>query len=233
MRIHLHEPAVALTDLAIGLEAGAFAVALARAGTGDAGRTERGAAARRWFVVFFGATSLAALAGAALHGLLDDRESPAWRRLWRISLGSIGVGGLSAWCLAAVLAMPRSAGRTVRRLAGAAHAAYLVGLARTNPPYAVAIAAYLPGALTLGAALVSQLRDRTVRAAAAIALAGLGLTFGAAAVQVRRIALHPRLFDHNATYHTIQAIAVACFYAAARRFMDAGRRRSAVRPRSR
>jgi len=142
-----------------------------------------------------------------------------------VSLGSIGVAGLSAWCLGALLALPRDAALRVRRLAVVAHGAYLAGLARTNPPYAVAIATYLPGALALGAGLASRLRDPVTRAAAAVALAGLGLTFGAAAVQVRRIAVHPRLFDHNATYHTIQAIAIACFYAAAGRFIQVGGRR--------
>jgi hypothetical protein len=222
MRIRLHEPAVALTDLAIGVEAGAFAVTLARAGRGAAARGAREAAIRRWFVVFFAATSVAAVAGAALHGLFPDRDGSGRRRLWRVSLGSIGVAGLSAWCLGALLALPRAAALRVRRLAVAGHAIYLVGLARTNPPYAVAIATYLPGAVVLGAALARGLRDPVTRRAAALALTGLGLTFGAAAVQLRRIAIHPRLFDHNATYHAIQAIAVACFYAAARRFVRAG-----------
>jgi hypothetical protein len=222
VRFRVHEPAVALTDLAIGLEAGAFAIAMTRAAHDDALRTPELVAARRWFVVFFGATSLAAIAGAALHGLLPDRDSPARVRLWQVSLGSIGVGGLSAWCLAAVLALPRATAARVQRATIAIHAGYLLALSRTNPPYAVAIATYLPGALALGAACIRQLRDPVTRGAAAIALAGLGLTFGAAAVQVRRIAIHPRLFDHNATYHTIQAIAVACFYAAARGFTRAG-----------
>lgn len=225
MRFRLHEPAVALTDLAIGLEAGAFAVALARASAGDQGRSVRAASARRWFVVFFGATSAAAVVGAALHGLVEDRESPVRLRLWRVSLGSIGIAGLSAWCLAAVLALPRASALRVRRTAGIVHAAYLVALSRTNPPFAVAIGAYLPGALALGAALVGRLRSPAERGAAAIALAGLGLTFGAAGVQVRKVALHPRLFDHNATYHSIQALAIACFYAAARRFIQVGGRR--------
>lgn len=219
MRIRLHEPAVALTDLAIGLEAGAFALALVRAGAADATRTSQAVASRRWFVVFFAATSAAAVVGAALHGLLPDRDTPARVRLWRVSLGSIGVAGLSAWCLGAILALPRAAAGGIQRAAIAVHAAYLLGLSRSNPPYAVAIAVYLPGAIALGAGLVSRLREPATRTAAAIALAGLGLTFGAAAVQVRRIAIHPRLFDHNATYHTIQAIAVATFYAAARRFI--------------
>jgi hypothetical protein len=219
MRIRLHEPAVALTDLAIGVEAGAFAIALARAGSGNLDRTPRAAAARRWFVAFFGATSVAALAGAALHGLVADPRSTARLRLWRVSLGSIGVAGLSAWCLAAVLALPRAAGGRVRRAAVVVHAVYLAGLTRTNPPFAVAIGTYLPGALALGVGLVARLRAPGERSAAAIALAGLGLTFGAAAAQLRKIAVHPRLFDHNATYHSIQALAIACFYAAARRFI--------------
>ena len=219
MRIRLHEPAVALTDLAIGLEAGAFAIALARSSAADGARTARADDARRWFVVFFGATSLAAIAGAALHGLVPDRQSPARLRLWRVSLGSIGVAGLSAWCLAAVLALPQAVGARIRRAALVVHAVYLVALTRTNPPFAVAIGTYMPGALALGAGLVTQLRRPTERVAATIALAGLGLTVGAAVAQLRKIAVHPRLFDHNATYHTIQALAIACFYAAARRFI--------------
>ncbi len=225
MRIRLHEPAVAITDFAIGVEAGVFAIALSRAADDDGAGIPRAVASRRWFVVFFAATSVAAIAGAALHGLMPDRDAPAHRRLWRVSLGSIGVAGLSGWCLGAILALPQEAAQRVRRAATAVHAIYLVGLARTNPPYLVAIAVYLPGALALGAGLVRRLPDSATRGASAIALAGLGLTFGAAAVQVRKIALHPRLFNHNATYHTIQAIAVGCFFAAARRFIQAGGRR--------
>ncbi len=222
MRIHLHEPAVALTDLAVGVEAVAFALAISRATPPESARTGRIRATRAWFAVFFAATGVAAIAGAALHGLMPPGDTPARRRLWRLSLGSIGVAALSSWCLAGLLGLPRQSAQLVRRAATAAHAIYLIGLTRTNPPYAVAIATYLPGSIALAAALLRRLGDRATRGAAAIALAGLGLTFGAAAVQVRRIALHPCLFDHNATYHAIQAVAIACFYIAARRF--SGRR---------
>jgi len=225
MRIHLHEPAVALTDLAIGVEAGVFGILMARARRDDVFRSPEAVTTRRWFVVLFGATGVAALAGAALHGLLPDRERPARLRLWRVSLGSIGIAGLCGWCLAAVLALPRAAATTVQRVTMAAHAAYLVALSQTNPPYTVAIATYIPGSLALGAALLRGLADPVVRAPSAIAAAGLGLTFGAAAVQIRRIAIHPRLFDHNATYHTIQAVAIACFYVAARGFTQPTGRR--------
>ncbi len=221
MRIRLNEPAVAVTDLVIGVEAGIFALAVARASGGDATRTQRATAARRWFVVFFAATSVAAIAGAALHGFFPDRDALARIRLWRLSLGSIGVAGLSAWCLGAVLALPPAAAGRLQRILATAHAAYLVGLARTNPPYRLAIAVYLPGAATLGLALVRGLRQPALRRPAAIALSGLGLTFGAAVVQLRGIAIHPRLFDRNSTYHAIQALAIGCLYVAARGFVGA------------
>ena len=220
-RIKLYEPAVALTDLAVGLEAGVFALVIARTGDRAATLSPRAVASRRWFVVFFAATSAAAIVGAVLHGLLPARDTRARRRLWRVSLGSIGVAGLSAWCLGAVLALPRATAVRVRRVMIAAHAIYLLWLSRSNPPYSVAIAVYVPGAVALGSGLVRRSRDPITRTAAAIALAGLGLTFGAAAVQLKRIAIHPRLFDHNATYHTIQAVALASFFAAARRFIGA------------
>lgn len=224
VRFRLHEPAVALTDLLIGVEAGVLALVLARADLRHATRTQPAAAMRRWFVVFFGATSVAALAGAALHGFFPERDAVGRQRLWRISLGSIGIGGLSAWGLAAVLALPTDAANRLQRAVAAVHAAYLVGLTRMNPPYMVAIGLYLPGAAALGLALVTRLPHPALRQPAAIGLAGLVLTFGAAIVQLRRIALHPRLFDHNATYHTIQAIAIGCFYIAARGFIGPSRR---------
>ena len=44
-------------------------------------------------------------------------------------------------------------------------------------------------------------------------------TFAAAGVQVGRIGL-TRRFDHNALYHTLQAIGVAVFYRAATTMLD-------------
>jgi len=218
-RFRVHEPAVALTDLLIGVESGFFAVLLARAGGADAGRPRAAVAIRRWFVVLFAATSLAAIAGGALHGLFPDRDARGRLRLWRVSLGSIGISGLAGWGIAAVIALPTAAAQRLLAALAAAHAAYLVGLARTNPPYLVAIAVYLPGAAALALALLTRLRHPAMRAPAVVGLTGLGLTFGAAVVQIRRIAIHPRLFDHNATYHAIQAVAIGGFYAAARGFI--------------
>ena len=192
-----------MIDLAIGLEAGAFAVALARARAGMRDRTPRAVAARRWFVVFFGGDERwPPWPAPRCTGWSPIATSPgappvvAGRRS-----GRSGCAGLSAWCLggrarpAAVGAAVASGGSPV-----VAHAAYLAGLSVTNPPFAVAIGTYLPGALALGAGLVSRLRQPAERAAAAIALAGLGLHVRGgrgAAPEGRRSTR--RLFDHNAT----------------------------------
>lgn len=215
LRLTIHEPAVALTDLFVGLEAMAFAIVLARRRPDGPAMSARATERRRWLVASFAATGSAALLGAAIHGLLPVKEDPTRRRMWRLSLGFIGVGGLAAWRIGAATAL---AGRWRRRVADAAtvaHGAYLVTLTRTDPPFAVAIAAYLPGAMFLSAALASRLRRPAERRPAGLALVGIGLTFGGTLAQVGRIAIHPRLFDHNATYHAIQAAAVACFFVAA------------------
>jgi hypothetical protein len=95
---------------------------------------------------------------------------------------------------------------------------YLVWLSRTEPPYSVAVASYVPGAVALTIALIRGLFDRPIRVPAATALVGLVLTFVAAIAQMRTIAVHPRLFDHNATYHAIQAVAILVLHRAAREF---------------
>ena len=47
-------------------------------------------------------------------------------------------------------------------------------------------------------------------------IAGLGLTFLAAAVQRLNIAIHPHYFDHNALYHVIQGAGLWMIFLGAR-----------------
>jgi hypothetical protein len=55
------------------------------------------------------------------------------------------------------------------------------------------------------------------------ALAGAGgmtLTFAAALVQQRRVALHRVYFNHNALYHAIQAVAIGLLFWSARQLLQ-------------
>ncbi|MFL5779110.1 MAG: DUF6962 family protein [Chloroflexota bacterium] len=214
-RLGLAEPAVALTDLAVGFEAAVCALAMGRASLGDRA-TARARRLQAWLVAFFAATATAALAGAVLHGIPRDWRVVIRSRLWRISLGSIGVASLSAWWISAgVLRRPSPIGSVLPAVT-AAHAGYLAVVSVSEPPYAVAIATYVPGAVALGGALASRLPDPAWRRPAGLGLLALGVTFAAAGVQVRRIAIHPTLFDHNALYHTLQAAGVGIFLASGR-----------------
>jgi Family of unknown function (DUF6962) len=204
------ERSVALTDLALGLEAAVFAALLAR------GRDRSGRGLRRPLVVSMAATAVAALTGAALHGLTVDRTDARRRTLWRISLSSIGVAALSSWTLGARLRLAPSTARTLERVVTILHVPYFVAVATGERPYRLAVSTYLPGAIFLTAALATGLVRGPARVAAGLGLSGMGVTFLAAAVQVRRIGVGRR-FDHNARYHTLQAGGIALLYAAGRR----------------
>lgn len=213
------ETMVALTDLALGVEAAVCTLIVAR--------DRRRHGSRLWapIVTFFGATAAASLTGAALHGLTADRADPRRRALWRASLGAIGLAAVSSWWLGARLALARGAGAAVTHLAILAHLPYAALVAGSDAPFRVAVAAYVPGALFLGGSLLARLRDRPSRGPAALALTALGVTFAAAGVQVRGIGVSRR-FDHNALYHSLQAIGVALFLGAAQGLLDAEARRA-------
>ena len=211
----LHDPAVSLTDAALGLEAAAFAARLWREPPTGSPRP-RSAALRRAFVGFFAATSVASSAGALLHGVVPAPLAPAHRLLWRASLVSIGGAALAGWSIGARLALPPTGAATVERLAALWFGGYALVAGTRDLPYRVAIANYLPSAAFLAASMVrASQRPRTDRGAR-LGLAGLGLTFVAAGVQAGRVGLHPRLLDHNALYHAIQGLAVALFFLSAR-----------------
>jgi hypothetical protein len=203
------ERAVALTDLALGIEAAVFAVVLARQQPG------RGARLHAPLVASMAATAVAALTGAGLHGLTTDRTDPRRRFLWRTSLAAIGLAALSSWSLGARLILTSAATRLVESVAAVLHLPYLAAAVTGDRPYRLAVAAYLPGSTFLAGALAVRLRRGPDRGASGLGLLGMLVTFTAAAVQVGRVGIGPR-FDHNALYHSLQALGIALLYAAGR-----------------
>jgi hypothetical protein len=126
------------------------------------------------------------------------------------------LASLFAWHVGVTLSLRGSAARNVLVPVYIVHLAYLVVVVRTNPPFRLALAMYAPSAFFLRLTLLSRLRVPAERRPAALALAALAVSTAAAVVQVRKIALHPRWFDHNATFHVIQAVSFAILYPAAR-----------------
>jgi uncharacterized protein DUF6962 len=194
------EADVTITDFLLSVEAIAFALLIARAPTTPS---------QRWFVMFFGATAIASLAGGLVHGFLSDSKV-----LWRIVLIALGVVSAAAWAIGAQLLFTARTARVVVTIAWVEFVVYAFVVVFVTDAFLVAIANYLPSTLFL--ILAFSARYRTYgETPVLVGLAGLFLTLVAAAVQQSGIALHPKYFNHNALYHALQAIALFLIFRAA------------------
>ena len=195
------EADVTITDYILAVEALAFAVLIARTATETP--------LQRWFVIFFGATAAASLAGGTVHGFWADSKA-----LWRFVLIALGVVSASAWAIGAHLLFTDRTARFITAAALAEMVIYSLLVVFVTDAFSVAIANYLPSTLFLIVAFVASYRAGA-GAPVALGLGGLVLTLVAAAVQQARIALHPVYFNHNAVYHLLQAIALFLIFRAA------------------
>jgi hypothetical protein len=197
----MSEAATALTDYALAAECALLAALARRIGTR--------------LVLFFGAAGAAALLGGITHGALAPGGA-ARLLVWRATLLAIGVGASAAWAIGAQLALHEAAARSVARFAVGQLIAYAAAvLLWPQPPFALAVIAYLPAALFLLGVLL--------RIGAQLAALGVGLVLGASALQQLRIGVHPEHFDHNALYHVLQGMALLLLFLGTRRLLGAGR----------
>jgi hypothetical protein len=206
-RLWIAEPDVTLTDFGLSLETALFAYLLAR-------QPARSPALRSAFVLFFGATSLAALTGGIVHGFCHDPHSTGRRVLWPATLGAIGLASLAAWTIGLRLIVAAPVASLLTAVAALEFVAYCIMVLRGRQQFSVAVINYLPATtflLIVFARRFAHHREQPVLAG----LAGIVLTGVAAGVQQRRIALHARYFNHNAFYHLLQAIALFLFFRSA------------------
>jgi hypothetical protein len=200
------EPDVTLTDYGLAIECALLAAFLHRTPTSTV-------SLRFYFVMFFCAVGLAALLGGTDHGFLLDKTTRLRVVVWKGTLVAIGVSALAAWQASALLIAP-TPGRWIRAGAVVAFIGYLFAVARTDA-FLVAIVHYLPAVLFLFAVFgwrYARGRERHYL----WGVVALLLTLAAASVQQARIGLHPVLFNHNALYHLIQAVALWLLFVAAR-----------------
>ncbi|HEX7284972.1 MAG TPA: hypothetical protein VF532_02260 [Candidatus Angelobacter sp.] len=201
------EPDVALTDYAIALECAVIAFWLLRT-------RKSGERLSLWFMVFFLATALAALAGGTVHGFFSAQGSLGYRVLWPLGLIMIGLAALAFTNVGTAISSGPIA-LAVSRAALVLFLLYCVFVLFFDERFVVAIVAYLPAVLFLGWVFLEQYR-RTRRRAFAWGLAGIGVTLLAAAIQQARITIDPRYFNHNALYHTLQAAGLFMIFVTAR-----------------
>ncbi len=140
-----------------------------------------------------------------------------WRRAltWNGSLAAIGVAAFACWVIGASLILSETGTRIVIAIAAIVLVAYLAVVLLVSNSFSVAIAGYAPAmTFLLVAFALAWHRQRTRFHLAGVA--GMVLSFVAAAVQEMRIGLHPVYFGHSALYHLIQALAFLLLFLAAR-----------------
>jgi hypothetical protein len=202
------EPDVTLTDYVLCTECALFAWLIARQPTDLV-------ELRRWMVLFFVFTALAALFGGTVHGFYADDNGGIGRVLWKISMLAIGAAALAGWAIGAHLLFGDARRDVLLTNAAALTVAYAGIIVFVTDAFWVAVTGYLPAAAFLFAAFVrAAVRGHT--SWAGLGTGGLALSFAAAAIQQFRIALHPVYFNHNALYHLVQAVALALLFMAFR-----------------
>ena len=182
------QPDVTITDYAVTVECVVLALLL----------RGRDGAQRRWLALFLAAVAVAAVAAGTVHGFYPDPASPARTVLWRATMLALGTGAFAAWALGAELLLSPSGARRVTLVAALALAAYALLVLFVSQTFWIAIVFYLPAAAFLLMAFAMR-RNAT-------GVAGMLLTFVAAAVQIARVGLLG--LDPDALYHVVQAIGV-------------------------
>jgi hypothetical protein len=205
------EPAVTLTDFGLFVLNAWFAYGV------------RGPSSllRRNFMMFFGAIGATALIGALSHGFFPE-STLAGMVLWRGTMLMLGVVSSTAFLIAVQLLLPSANLSFFRLFALAAFVVYSAVVVFVKWNFALGLAFYVPAAMLMFAGFVRQL-GRSLRIGT-LGGAGLLLTFCAAYVQHAKIAVHPTYFDHNATYHLVQALGLLLIFLAARGLLVASTR---------
>lgn len=213
----LLEPDVALTDFALALISAGFVVWISRFKHGDG--------LRRAFLLFFGAVAVAALLGGITHGYLPKDDTPLYVTVWTGSLIAIGVAAFASWMIGARLLMRDQAAQPIIVLAAALLVSYVTILLLASSSFAVAVIHYAPAAIFLIVAFgIAYYRHRKRFMLAGVA--GVAMTFAAAAIQQLGIGLHPTYLSHNALYHVLQGVSLFLIFVAARGLLLSVPRRS-------
>jgi len=201
------EIVVGLTDYLLTLECAFFAGMLLVIGGGAP-------EIRRFFVIFFSSLALTSLAGGTYHLLFSASSSIPADVLWKMTVVALGAVAFAAWSIGACVLLAQPVKGFVVKAALVEFLGYSAYVVAIDDHFWVAIANYLPSVVFLGVAFAISYR-RLSAPPILIGLLGLGVTVAAAAIQRFGLSLHPTYFNHNATYHLVQAIGLFMIFRAA------------------
>jgi hypothetical protein len=209
----IHDPDVALTDLALAILSAYLGWRLWS--TSDNRRLQRAGG------VLLGALASAAFWGAIFHSFFPAGTATLTGSLaWKPVALSIVVAAATMLDLGLGLLLPRLQPRlrwfvVLTYAAGFAAVEILLDDSFTRIVYF-----YVPTLILLLLAAARQV-VRSRGGGWSLILTGLLLSAGAAMLQQARVALHPVYFDHNAVYHLVQGVAIVFLYLGWRRAPDA------------
>ncbi len=210
LHLFLHEPDVALTDLALSIETCIFAFFFLRTSTKHSLRVVS--------IILFFFLSASSLLGALYHGFFPLRtETQAGWIIWIGTMLSIGGAATMVWILIGILT--NTSLRWIVPSAVLLLCGYLLFLLSIDFHFWVSIAFSVPPLLALLAVFVwKSFRDRS--RAAIFGIIAIFLMFIASALQQMHIGIHPIYFNFNALYHLIQGVALALLFNAFRLFLS-------------
>jgi hypothetical protein len=209
----IHDPDVALTDLALAILSAYLGWRLWS--TSDNRGLQRAGS------VLLGALASAAFWGAIFHSFFPAGTATLTGSLaWKPVALSIVVAAATMLDLGLGLLLPRLQPRlrwfvVLTYAAGFAAVEILLDDSFTRIVYF-----YVPTLILLLLAAARQV-VRSRGGGWSLILTGLLLSAGAAMLQQARVALHPVYFDHNAVYHLVQGVAIVFLYLGWRRAPDA------------
>lgn len=170
-------------------------------------RINRAFAARCWASALI-ATAFAALAGGTFHGFIRMLSPLAAASLWKITVYLIGIAALLLGCGAILSTTRELVQRALLALIVLKFVVYAAWMAR-HDDFRYVIYDYAPSMVLV--ALLFALGYRANAPASRWVLAGIAISFAAAAIQASGFALH-RHFNHNDLYHVIQMVAMYALY---------------------
>lgn len=208
MGFSVHEPDVAVTDLALAILGGYFgwrlSGSLPKGGAGDRLR-------KAGLVIMVGLAS-AALFGAIFHAFFPAKTASLPGRVaWApVVLSIVTVAATLLW-LGLSLLVPRLSPAVARGLLLVYCTAFVTIALLVDDSFAGIVRFYGPSViLMLVAAVIQTARTRSV--GWALIAGGFAISIIAALLQQAGVSIHPRYFNHNALYHVVQGVALVLLY---------------------
>lgn len=199
--MRITEPITMLTDYAIALEAGCFAIALWRMQA-----IAKHSVVRLWGLAF-AATATAAMVGGTCHGFTAYLPYPLALALWKIVMASIGLAS-SFMLLATVVSTVAKSMRLWLGMAIGLKLALYLGWLTTHTNFAVAVIDYL---LAMAMVFVLHLLAYSWGETKAGWMIG-GIMVSGLAASVLLTQFTEYGLSSNDVYHLIQLVALYLFY---------------------